>query len=343
MARLEILLFLGAIAFVPACFSVRVLPTSYPTVEDTSGLQACPSQQTQQSTTSSISAGLDDIITNRLVSAVQCDLGTCEANPAQSCDQVYQETSVRSGYYWLQRCDGTAFNAYCAMENPCGCSGGSGAWLRVGFLNMTNTSVQCPHGMSLVQNPRSCSRNVQPGACASIWSSSNLFEYSRVCGRATGYQESSPDAFSPYNSNRQYTIDDPYFDGASITYGFSPRKHIWTFAAGVHDNGNNAAFCPCSQPDSYTGVIPPFIGNDWFCEAGAGLSWQRGTIYSSNPLWDGMGCQGPQSTCCTHNNPPWFCKSLPESTMANIEVRLCGDQAQPDEDVLISIFEIYVQ
>ena len=343
MARLEILLLLGAI-FVPACLSVRVLQTSYSTVEDSSGLATCPSQGTQQSTTDSISSDLDGIITSQLVPALECDLGTCEANPAQSCDQIFQETSIRSGYYWLQRCDGTSFTAYCAMENPCGCSGGSGAWLRIGFLNMSDPSAVCPHGMALISDPRSCSRNVQPGACASIWSSSNLFEYSRVCGRATGYQESSPDAFSPYNSNRDYTIDDPYFDGASITYGFNPRKHIWTFAAGVYDNGNSAAFCPCSRPDlTYGGVIPPFIGNDWFCEAGAGTSWRRGTIYRDNPLWDGMGCLGPQSTCCTTNNPPWFCKTLPEPTMDNIEVRLCGDQAQRDEDVPIAHFEIYVQ
>lgn len=342
MARLEILFLLVALAISPS-LGVRVLPTSYPTVEDDSGAQTCPAQQTQQSTSDSISAGLDGIITSTLVPALQCDLGTCQANPAQSCDQIFQETSVRSGNYWIQRCDGTSFQAYCAMENPCGCSGSSGAWLRVGFLNMSDPTVQCPHGMTLINNPRSCSRNVQPGACASIWSNSNLYEYSRVCGRATGYQESSPDAFAPYNRFRSYTVDDPYVDGMTMTYGFSPRKHIWTFAAGVYDNGNSIAFCPCSQPGSYQGVVPPFIGNDWFCEAGGGLSWSRGTIYGNNPLWDGTGCVGPQSTCCTTNNPPWFCKTLPESTMDNIEVRMCGDQNQADEDVLIGHFEIYVQ
>ena len=342
MAGLQILFLLGAIAFVPS-ISIQVLSTSYPTVEDDSGTLTCPAQGTQQDTSDSISDGLDDIITNKLVPALQCDLGMCQANPAQSCAQVNQETSVLSGYYWIQRCDGTAFQAYCAMNNPCGCAGSSGAWMRIGFLNMTDPTATCPHGMELISNPRSCSRNVQPGACASVWSSSNLFEYSRVCGRVTGYQESSPDAFSPYVRNRQYTVDDPYFDGISVTYGFSPRKHIWTFAAGVFDTGTNAAFCPCSNPDLYTGVVPPFIGNDWFCEAGAGTTWQRGTIYGDNPLWDGTGCVGPQSTCCTLNNPPWFCKTLAQSTMDNIEVRLCGDQNQADEDVLVRDFEIYVQ
>ena len=341
MATLQIVFLLVSVALMPS-LGVRVLPTSYSTVENDAGFATCPATSTQQDTVDSINVGLDGIIANKLVPALLCDLGTCEANPAESCDQIYQLTSVRSGNYWIQRCDGTSFQAYCAMENPCGCSGGSRAWMRVGFLNMSDPSATCPHGMSLIADPRSCSRNVQPGACASVWSHTNLFEYSRVCGRMTGYQESSPDAFSPWIANRQFGIDDPYVDGASMTYGFSPRKHIWTFAAGVYDNGNSGAFCPCSRPD-YTGTIPPFVGNDWFCEAGAGLNWQRGTIYRDNPLWDGMGCQGPQSTCCTTNNPPWFCRTLPEATMDNIEIRMCGNQGQNDEDVPVSQFEIYIQ
>ena len=340
MARLGILLLFGTIAVVPS-LGVRVLPSSYPTTEDDSGASRCPAQATQQATSDSIRDSLDGIIAGKLVPALQCDLGACEQNPAQSCAQIYDETSVRSGYYWIQRCDGTPFQAYCAMNNPCGCGGGSGAWMRIAFLNMSDPAATCPHGMSLIANPRSCSRNVQPGACASVFSSSNLFQYSRVCGRVYGYQESSPDAFAPYNRNRGFTIDDPYIDGVSLTYGFSPRKHIWTFGAAVTDTGNDIARCPCSSTN-YQGVIPPFIGNDWFCESGAGSSWQRGTIYGNNPLWDGMGCLS-SSSCCTLNNPPWFCKTLAAPTQDNVELRMCGDQAQNDEDVPVSLFDIYVQ
>lgn len=164
-----------------------------------------------------------------------------------------------------------------------------------------------------------------------------------MCGRIIGYQESSPDAFRLYVADQTYTIDDPYVDGISVTYGFSPRKHIWTFAAGVDENGANEFYCPCTRSDLvFTGTVPPFIDDDWFCETGVKGGWQRGTIYSENPLWDGQGCSD-RSTCCSLHNPPWFCKELREPTRDNIEVRMCGDQHQNDENVLVGLIELYVQ
>ena len=342
MYKFEIFLLLGAI--LAPSFAIRVLPTAIPTREVDSGSTSCPAQGTQQSTVSLIRGDLDSTITGTLVPALMCRLGQCQQNPALSCAQVLQESSGISGNYWIRRCDGQVFQVYCAMDNPCGCSGGSGAWMRIAYLNMSDTSSTCPHGQTLITDPRSCSRNVQPGACASFFSNSHQFQYSRVCGRIHGYQESSPDAFRPYNDNQGYTIDDPYVDGVSLTYGFSPRKHIWTFGAGVTDSGADTYRCPCSATASQTwpGVLPPYIGNDYFCEAGASTNWQRGTIYRDNPLWDGTGCLS-SSSCCTLNNPPWFCKTLPAPTQDNIEVRSCGDQHQNDEDVLLSYVEIYVQ
>ena len=52
-------------------------------------------------------------------------------------------------------------------------------------------------------------------------------QYNNVCGRVIGYQFATPDGFFPAE-----TIDQPYVDGVSVTYG-APRNHIWTFAAGV--------------------------------------------------------------------------------------------------------------
>ena len=331
-----VVLLLGVVLVLPA-LGFRNLPVS----EITTGNFGCPTQEQEQTVSDSVDSGIRSEVQATVLSTISCRLGECESNPASSCQEVLDRGPAVSGWYWVRRCDGTHVQMYCEMNNPCGC-GGTGAWTRIGLLNMTDPSETCPHGMGLIADPRSCSRNVQPGACVSFFYSSNFLEYSRVCGRAIGYQESSPDAFSPYIRFRSYTIDDPYVDGMSITYGFSPRKHIWTFAAGVYDTGTSGAFCPCST-NGYTGVVPPFIGNDWFCEAGAGTSWRRGTIYRDNPLWDGTGCVGPQSTCCTFNNPPWFCRDLPEPTRDNIEVRACGDQGQNDEDVPIAYVELYVQ
>ena len=323
-------------AFAPS-HGVRVLPTT----EVDTGNFGCPNPDMEQNVVSVFQDGIQMEVQQNILPTLPCRVGECESNPASSCQDVMDRGPAVTGTYWIKKCDGTTTQVYCTMNNPCGCNS-TGAWMRIGLLNMSDPTAQCPSGMDLIADPRSCSRNVQPGNCASFFYDSNFLQYNRICGRATGYGESSPDAFNPYIRNRGYTIDDPYFDGISITYGFSPRKHVWTFAAGVTDTGDGTSQCPCSSP-TYTGTVPPFIGNDWFCEAGPVTTWSRGTIYSDNPLWDGMGCQNPVSTCCTENNPPWFCKQLPSATRDNIEVRACGDQGQNDEDVPIALVELYVQ
>ena len=302
----------------------------------------CPSEEMEQPLFDTFRDGVQTEVTQNIVPTLPCRVGQCESNPASSCQDVLDQGSGQTGWYYVQTCTGDITQVYCRMDNPCGCNV-TGAWRRIALLNMSDTTQQCPSGMGLIRDPRSCSRNVQPGACVSMFFESNFIQYSRVCGRAIGISESSPDAFGPYNDNGLvYTIDDPYVDGMSVTYGTRPRNHIWTFAAGVEDTGTDGHTCPCSSTN-WQGQLPPYIGNDWFCEAGPVDNWQQGTIYRDNPLWDGMGCLNPISTCCTANNPPWFCKELPAPTEENIEVRACGDQHQNDEDVLVQLIELYVQ
>ena len=64
--------------------------------------------------------------------------------------------------------------------------------------------------------------------------------------------------------------------------------------------------------EQYAISIPSYVDNDYFCEIGVppGQPWNDNTFYVNDTLWDGEGC-GPISTCCTFNNPPWFCKQLP--------------------------------
>ena len=64
-------------------------------------------------------------------------------------------------------------------------------------------------------------------------------------------------------------------------------------------------------------------------------------VAEDDPLWDGQGC-GPTSTCCTFNNPPWFCKQLPQSTNTDLEVRLCGASAYLG-NTAIELIELYVK
>ena len=118
-----------------------------------------------------------------------------------------------------------------------------------------------------------------------------------ICGRITAYQFSSPDAFHNPNTN---TINSVYVDGVSLTHG-NPRQHIWTFASATDEIEVHE--CPCLDGDLRTGdPLPSFVGNNYFCDTGSSDN-DAVHFYGDNPLWDGAGC-GPQSTCCSFNNPP---------------------------------------
>ena len=336
MHRLSLLVVLLGVA-TPALSQGTV-----PTGETNTGSFSCASDAMKQTVIDTFNDPIQMKVTDNIVPTLGCRVGQCQENPADSCQDVLDQGSGQSGWYYINTCKGGTVQVYCNMENPCGCNS-TGAWTRIGLLNMSDPTQQCPTGMVIIPDPRSCSRNVQQAACTNMFFESNNLVYNRVCGRAIAIAESSPDAFGPYNDNGLiYTIDDPYVDGLSVTYGFSPRKHIWTFAAGVTDTGTDDHRCPCSSTN-WQGQVPSYVGSDWFCEAGPVSSFSFGTIYRDNPLWDGMGCQNPVSTCCTANNPPWFCKELPSPTAENIEVRACGDQHQNDEDVLVQLIELYVQ
>ena len=129
----------------------------------------------------------------------------------------------------------------------------------------------------------------------------------------------------------------------SLTHGQLPRQHIWTFA---NELDETLSTCPCTRPDlPYTGVVPPFIGQDYFCETGSRQAFRHDTFYPDDPLWDGQGCGGT-STCCEFNNPPWFCKQLPQLTTDDIELRICSDDDIndiDDEDTPIEIIEMYIR
>ena len=213
--------------------------------------------------------------------------------------------------------------------------------MRVAELDMTDRTQSCPSGFRQITSPkRSCGR---PGSgCVSTTFPVHGVQYSRVCGRVIAYQDSTQDAFNPYYNNRKLTIDGVYVDGVSLTHGHNPRKHIWTFAAAIDETRSGPSTCPCTKTDAtYTGAVPPFIGQDYFCDTGSRNARQY-ILYPDDPLWDGAGCGG-SSTCCTFNNPPWFCKQLPQPTTDNIELRLCSDQHRSNEDTPIEIIELYVQ
>ena len=98
--------------------------------------------------------------------------------------------------------------------------------------------------------------------------------------------------------------------------------------------------CPCS---SNPGASPPsFHNDDWYCESGNPTLQVPIMAYSSDPLWDGVNCEG---TCCSEGkSPPWFIVELPAPTSDHIEAHICASEhSDSNEDVFINVFEIYIQ
>ena len=224
---------------------------------------------------------------------------------------------------------------------------GPGHWHRVASLNMSDPAQQCPSAWSEYYNStsevRACRRPASSsGSCpGTIYVLNNQTEYSRVCGRAIGFQIGSPDAFG--NPATSQPIDSYYVYGVSITHG-TPRNHIWTYAAGVSEGGYyiKQHNCPCSDPSSPHNQFPPsFVGDDYYCEsANSGNSFTNYDLYPDDPLWDGEQCEGE---CCSNGkSPPWFSVELPNPTTDDIEVRICIAEGSYD-DVLIQILELYIQ
>ncbi len=120
----------------------------------------------------------------------------------------------------------------------------------------------------------------------------------------------------------------------------STSGHLFTNA--LDETQSDGEVCPCTSPDlPYTGVVPPFIGQDYFCETGSRQAFNN-IFYPDDSLWDGQGCGGT-SACCEFNNPPWFCKQLPQPTTDNIELRICGNEDVRNEDTPIELVEMYVR
>ena len=242
--------------------------------------------------------------------------------------------SSPSGYYWVRASNGSVVRVYCDMTLSCGNI--TGGWMRVAELNMTDTSQQCPS--NLVErsnnNIQKC-ETVDAGCSSTTYSTLNI-NYNKVCGRITGYQVGTTNAFRHYYRNPD-TIDSTYVDGVSLTHG-NPREHIWTFAAGLDRNGNviglRSSYCPCRLDVDYHDP-PPFVGEDYFCDAGNVEFMTGETGLETDPLWDGTDC-----LCCA--NPPWFYRQLPQPTTDDIEMRVCRDEGN-EENIGIQEIEIYIQ
>ena len=137
---------------------------------------------------------------------------------------------------------------------------GPGEWRQVAYLNMSDPSQQCPSAWREYNTSevRACGRPATSvGSCAGVSYSNNNEQYSRVCGRAIGYQFGGTDAFAFAADS----LESYYVYGVSFTHG-SPRTHIWTLAADITQNSGGHAWgnCPCAiTPGPAT---PSFVGSN---------------------------------------------------------------------------------
>ena len=235
---------------------------------------------------------------------------------------------------------------YIINNLPVHTCGGTGGWRRVVYLDMTDSSITCPSGWQLTgYSKRTCGR-VSTGfwTCDSATFPVSGGEYTRVCGRIKAYQYGGTDAFFSYYNGYRTTIDGAYVDCVSVTHG-SPQQHIWTFAAGAAEGNPTAtSVCPCDASSDIR--VPPFVGEDYFCESGVNEAWDHSrhwrTFFSTDTLWDGEDCL-PSSTCCSQHNPPYFIKQLPTPTTDDIEARLCLHNSATYANIAVELVELYVQ
>ena len=232
---------------------------------------------------------------------------------------------------------------YCPM---CRCGPALG-WTNVAHLDMSDSSQQCPDGLTFVTTPiRGCGRtDLWQTRCDSVLYPVYGRTYSHVCGRVLAYQTGRASAF--YNSLAQNlnSLELAYLNGVSLTHGPpGSRQHIWSFANGDHDRAYiSSIVCPCSVDSGNWNSfyqVPSFVGNDYFCESGNPGPGRINGKFFNDTLWDGLGCESP--SCCELNTPPWFCKTLPAPTTDDIELRSCYGDYYGLGNVTIANVDIYV-
>ena len=193
------------------------------------------------------------------------------------------------------------------------------------------------------------------GGCLAPLSTNSATPYSSVCGRIAAYQIGSAGAFSNVIAGEN-SINYAYLSGISLTRGgtlddttMNPATHIWSFAVGRTKGSvpTPSLRCPC---EAGAPSPPAFVGEDYFCEssATADLTMAQlgdfdGVPFTDNVLWDGLGCAGTTSTCCSREDHPYFVKHLGESSSDPINIRFCFSNLAAVEQIALEQIQLYVK
>ena len=213
-------------------------------------------------------------------------------------------------------------------------------WTRIANINFSEHGADCPSPWVLNQEGTKpyCRMASTTSGCSSV--TYQAIPYTKIRGLVTGYQKGTTDGFRASRDDNA-DIDDPYVDGVSITLG-KPRRHVWTYAAGLTKNANHPDNnCPCSVT---SGPNPSsFVGDNYYCSSGSPNFPANEHIYVDSPLWEGTGCIDARDNCCANAGLPWFYREFPTEQYDDIEVRICCNQDYSDEAVFVNGLELYLQ
>ena len=289
-----------------------------------------------------VSAGSVVMAQEKVCSTFCTSLGMLESSPGKSCDDIYQINKASrgvSGFYWINTTSGIQ-EVYCNMELQCG--GHKGGWTRVAQFD-TSQGDPCPSGWTLITTPGAnpinvCRSGDFRGCHSAIFTTYNI-SFHKICGQVRGYQKGNTNAFASASAN---SIDEVYVNGVSITLG-DPRKHVWTYAAGISDSGSNVAsrYCPCAAVRG-GGSPNAFVGDHYYCESGDVGGPDENAYYTTDPLWDGLDCS-LSVDCCANPDMPWFLRQFATAQETFIEARICRNEPFSNEDTLVEMVELYIQ
>ena len=199
------------------------------------------------------------------------------------------------------------------------------SWITIANFDVTRGD-QCPSSFVKVKlNGKDMCRSSY--GCYSVIYKVHGVLYNEIIGMVRGYQKGTTEAFQA--SHHGNGINQAYVDGVSITTGY-PRKHVWTYATGLTQEGNYPDFnCPCAVTPGPS--APSFVGDHYYCSSGAIKEADREIYYG--PLWQGTECIN--DNCCAKIGLPWFYRRLPIVQHDDIEVRICSNQDFFDEAIVI--------
>ena len=275
-----------------------------------------------------------EILINNLTSQVIQNIKTVYS--FSSCEELMNLSLLFPAGMYRVRSSNCSFTLkYCSTNTALLCSGIGGNWRRIAYLSNNNSPVECPMGFELINDPNVpalCKRNPTGARCSSITYSTHGISYSQVCGTIHGSYFGDPDGFDSHNimdrSIRSRSADTPisgnYVDGISLTHGSMNEHHIWTLSAKVNF-ANPTEICSVCANNK-----PSYVGMDYSCDVVGTQSCKDNC--SPRQIWGSGQCIG--------NNT--FYKNLMQPTSDDIEMRVCTDQADHDEDIFLSFVEIFV-